>query len=135
MIEGDATTASMLAVIVRRSFPWDVVQVKTIPEGVTHLRSDDSFETVIADISLSSDGMAELTAETRRLKAGVVVLTTRPLSRTLLELFVGDDVFAVLPKPFELEELVTTLREAAEFAKTGSKMAARLFGFLKHSSE
>ena len=135
VIERDASTAAMITAVLRRSFPWEIVNVSTISEGAVKLQNDDSFKAVVADISTSSDDLSALTAQTRRLRSGVVLVSTRRLSRKMLELFVSDDVYSVLPKPFDVEELVSSLRGAVEFAQTGSKMAAHLFGFLKDVQE
>ena len=130
VIEPEPPIAKLLALLLRREFGFDVVTTRTITEGVSAMR-EGLFKAVIADISISADGIAELTAETRKQKSGVVVLTTGRIDRGTLELFVSDDVYAVFPKPFDIDEVMSSLRDAIEFAQAGSTIAARLHGFLK----
>ncbi len=129
LIEPDAGITQMLTVLLRRTFGFDVVQTRTIPEGMAAMR-EGSFKGLVVDISQSSEGLRELTMETRRQKCGVIVLTTGRVDREALELFVHDDVYAVFPKPFDIDDIVRAFRDAIEFAQTGSKMAALLHGFL-----
>jgi len=131
VIEPDEQVAKLLAVLLHRQFDFDVLTRKTLTEGASAMR-EGSFKGVIADISLSAEGLADLTAETRKQRSGMIVLTTGRIERATLELFVSDDVYAVFPKPFDIEEVMRSLREAIEFAQSGSKIAAILHGFLKN---
>ena len=130
IIEPERPIAMLLDVLIQRQLGFDTVTTQTLAEGVSAMR-EGSFRAVVADISLSADGLPELTAETRKQRSGVIVLTTGRIERETLELFVSDDVYAVFPKPFDNDEVMRSLGEAIEFAQSGSKMAAVLHGFLK----
>jgi DNA-binding NtrC family response regulator len=130
VIESDPTISGLLDAFLRRQFAFDVLHAHTILEGVDTLK-DNPCKAVIVDISVSAEGLVDLTAQTYKHNCAVLVLTTGRVDRKALELFVHDHVYAVFPKPFDIDELGITLTDAIEFAQSGSRMSALLHGFLK----
>ena len=108
----------------------EIVERLTLADALPLFSSED-FGFAMIDISSPSDELREFLHLSRtRQRTPVIAFTTRQVSRETLQLLVSDHVFAVFPKPFELQEVVTSVRAAVDAARAG-KLYPRLFGFLQ----
>jgi DNA-binding NtrC family response regulator len=129
VVEPDAPIARLITEVLRRECGFSVDRVMSIPEAIAALHQA-TFAALVVDISQSAEALDQLTQLTKAQEAAVIVLTTGRIDRNALELFVSDHVYAVLPKPFEVGDLATMLREAVAFAKQGAPISSKLHGFL-----
>lgn len=134
VVEPDTPIARLVTEVLKREFEFAVQRVRSIPEAISALH-EARFAALVVDISHSADALDELTELTKTQEAAVIVLTTGRIDRNALELFVSDHVYAVLPKPFELDDLATMMREAIAFAKHGAPMSSKLHGFLANQTK
>ena len=110
VIERDDGIAGLLRSLLNVHLHCSVTTTDTIVAGVEEMKRE-TFAIVIVDISTTAAGIELLTAETRKQKSTVLILTTGRIDRHALELFVSDHVYAVFPKPFDPRQLLDTLRQ------------------------
>jgi DNA-binding NtrC family response regulator len=129
IVEPDDATGRLLETLLRR-VGFDVARLATIDEAIPFL-DGNSVAAVLVDISVSSHRFDEMAARTRRQGAAVLVFTTGRVDREMLELFVTDHVWAVFPKPFDIDEVASSLQKGIAHASSGSPVSSRLHGFLE----
>ena len=97
--------------------------------------STEEFGFAMVDISRPTGELPEfLHISRKKQKSPVIAFTTGKITRETLNLLVNDHVFAVFPKPFEMNEVVTAVRAALEAASTGT-LYPKFFGFLDTGSK
>lgn len=97
--------------------------------------STEEFGFAMVDISRPTGELREfLHISRKKQKSPVIAFTTGKITRETLNLLVSDHVFAVFPKPFEMNEVVTAVRAAVEAASTGT-LYPKFFGFLDTGSK
>jgi DNA-binding NtrC family response regulator len=108
----------------------ETVELPSVEEALP-LYSSEDFDFAMVDISRPSDSLTEFLHVSRKeQKSPVIAFTTGRITRETLQVLVSDHVFAVFPKPFELEEVIASVRAALEAARTGT-LYPTFFGFLR----
>jgi AmiR/NasT family two-component response regulator len=93
--------------------------------------TSETFDFTMVDISRPSDELRELLHVSRKKqKTPVLAFTTGALSRETLQLLVEDHVFAVFPKPFDIEPVASSVSAAIEATREGT-LHPKLHGFLE----
>ncbi len=131
IVEPDEGVRRLQRTILRQHASIDeTVEVASVEEALP-LYSSEHFDFAMVDISRPSKSLNELLHVSRKeQKSPVIAFTTGQVSRETLQLLVSDHVFAVFPKPFELDEVIASVRGALEAARTGT-LYPTFFGFLR----
>jgi DNA-binding NtrC family response regulator len=112
----------------------EIVERQQIADAIP-VFSTEEFGFAMVDISRPTDELREfLRISRKKQKSPVIAFTTGKITRETLNLLVTDHVFAVFPKPFEVEQVVTAVRAAIEAASTGT-LYPKFFGFLDTGSK
>lgn len=135
IVEPDEGVRSLQRMILRQhAGAEETVERKTLDEALP-LYASEPFDFAMIDISRPSNSLEDfLHISKKEQKSPVIAFTAGHISRATLETLVKDHVFAVFPKPFELEEVVQEVRAAVEAARTGN-LHPKLFGFLQRHQE
>ena len=108
----------------------EVVERTSVAEALPAY-ADEHFDFTLIDISRHAEDLTEfLHLSKKRQKTPVIAFTTSRLTRETLQLVVSDHVFAVFPKPFELEAVVDSVRSALQAEKKGA-LHPKLHGMLQ----
>ena len=112
----------------------EVVERQQISDALPVFATEE-FGFAMVDISRPTGELREfLHISRKKQKSPVIAFTTGKITRETLNLLVSDHVFAVFPKPFEMNEVVTAVRAAVEAASTGT-LYPKFFGFLDTGSK
>ena len=130
VVEPDQSIRKLEALILRQHADIsEIVERLTIEEALP-LYAEEHFDFAMIEVSHPSETLHDfLHLSRKRQRSPVIAFTTAELSRQTLELLVEDHVFAVFPKPFELEEVAKSVRAAVEAANNG-KLHPKFYGFL-----
>jgi DNA-binding NtrC family response regulator len=109
--ESDEAIAALLRVTVCRVLACDVVLAHDAAAAATALQSNP-FDLVLIDIGMYSDGLHTLTkVRDRGHTCKVIALTTGVIAAPLVKTLATSDVYAVVMKPFDLQQLVEIILE------------------------
>ncbi|HEX3533255.1 MAG TPA: response regulator [Gemmatimonadaceae bacterium] len=110
--ERDAAVASLLEVVARQ-LPDCHITVAHDSDATVEALNTETFDVVLLDVGLYSDGLETLrSVRGRNSGCEVIALTTGAISAPLLKTLAKADVFAVLMKPFDAKQLEGVLRES-----------------------
>jgi CheY-like chemotaxis protein len=110
--ESDEAIASLLRVTVCRVLDCDVVLAHD-PAAATAALQKSQFDLILIDIGMDSDGLQTLTqVRNRTHRCEVIALTTGIIAAPLVKTLAGSDVYAVVMKPFDLQQLVEIILES-----------------------
>ena len=137
VVESDENIRTLQKRILSKYAEVDEITEKDSLANALDIYSREHFHFALIDISRPSDVLGEFLHLSRRQRAPVIAFTTKEVSRDTLQLLLDDHVFAMFPKPFELDELVESVLAAQAAAKAGA-LYPRFYGFLdrlRHSSQ
>ncbi|HEV8433919.1 MAG TPA: response regulator [Thermoanaerobaculia bacterium] len=110
--ERDPSIASLLQTVVCRVFACDV-RIANDPDAATEALRKESFDLVLLDVGMYSEGLETLRhIRGRNANCEVIALTTGVIAGALLKTLAEADVFAVLSKPFDMAQLDAVLHES-----------------------
>jgi DNA-binding NtrC family response regulator len=131
IVEPDQGVRRLQRTILRQHALIDETVEFTSVEEALPLYSSEHFDFAPVDISRPNNALREFLHVSRKeQKSPVIAFTTRRISRETLQVLVSNHVFAAFPKPFELDELIASIRAALEAARTGT-LYPTFFGFLR----
>jgi len=131
IVEPDVSIRSLQRMILRMHTDADDIVEKDSAAEALEVFSDEDFDFAMLDISRPADELREfLHVSRKKQRTPVIAFTTGKISRVTLQMLVDDHVFAVFPKPFELDELVESVRAGVAAAKAG-KLHPKFYGFLQ----
>jgi DNA-binding NtrC family response regulator len=131
IVEPDESVRRLQRTILRQHASIDETVELTSVEEALPLYSSEHFDFALVDISRPGDSLSELLHVSRKeQKSPVIAFTTGRISRETLQVLVSDHVFAVFPKPFDLDEVIASVRSALDAERTGMLYPA-FFGFLR----
>jgi DNA-binding response OmpR family regulator len=131
IVESDAGIRKLQSRILRQHAAADAIVERSVVADALGIFSSEHFDFAMVDISRPSDELREFLDVSRsRQKSPVIAFTTGVVDRDTMKLLVTDHVFAVFPKPFELEEVAASVRAAIAAAAAGT-LHPKFFGFLK----
>lgn len=130
IVEPDENIRKLQRMILRQHAGADeVVERISLSEAIPVFKSED-FDFAMIDISRPDDQLGEFLHISRKdQRVPVIAFTSSEVSRETLQLLVTDHVFAVFPKPFELETVTASVRAALEAERTGT-LYPSFHGFL-----
>lgn len=110
--ERDASIASLLETVVQRISDCEIIRTDS-PDGADEALLGQTFDVVLLDLGMYSDGMETLdSVKGRNENCEVIAFTTGVIAAPLLKTLAEADVFAVLMKPFDTEQLEAVIRES-----------------------
>ena len=129
--ERDASIASLLESVVQRICECDITRTDS-PEDADAALLSRTFDVVLLDVGMYSDGMETLSAvKGRNEDCEVIALTTGMIGAPLIKTLAEADVFAILMKPFDTEQLEAVIRESLRperIADSNHPLVYREFG-------
>lgn len=110
--ERDQSIAALLQAVVCRVMDCEAMVVDDATAAAAALTSH-VFDLVLLDVGMYSDGLRTL----RRIRgpngsSEVIALTTGPIAGPLLKALAEADVFAVINKPFDLDQFESVVLES-----------------------
>ena len=109
--ERDEGIATLLRTAVCRALECEVTLAHDA-ESATGLLRSRTFDLALLDISMKSDGLETLAhVRDRNERCEVIVLTTGVIQAPLVRTLSDADVFAVVTKPFDLQQLAQLVVE------------------------
>ncbi|HEX9983230.1 MAG TPA: hypothetical protein VGF69_08200 [Thermoanaerobaculia bacterium] len=135
IVEPDLGIRRLQRLIIRQVVGTDeIVEVRSIAEALP-IYASRHFNFAMVDISRPTDELRELLEISRKKqRSPVIAFTTAAVTRETLQLLVSDHVFAVFPKPFDLEAVIESVGSALSAEKAGT-LHPRFFGFLQRGEE
>lgn len=134
IVEPDESVRRLQRMILRQHAGADDIVERTCLRDALPVYASDHFDFAMVDISRQDGALEEfLRISRRKQKSPVIAFTTGPVSRDVLQMLAGDHVFAIFPKPFELDQIVASVKSAIDASATGT-LYPKLFGFLQKSS-
>ena len=130
VVESDETIRTLQNRILRKYAEIDEVIEKSTLADALEIYAHEHFHFALIEIPRALDDLREFLHHSRRQRAPVISFTTREVSRDVLQLLLSDHVFAIFPKPFELDELVESVQAARAAAAAGA-LYPRFYGFLE----
>ena len=108
----DEAIALLLETAIRRVLPCQIVLAHE-PSAATEALRSNTFDVVLLDIGMYSDGLATLQhIDGHNARTEVIALTTGVISSTLLKTLAKAEVAAVVAKPFDLNQVVGLVIQA-----------------------
>lgn len=116
--ERDHSIASLLQTAICRVVTCDVTVAHDPDEAAEVLRSQ-IFDLVLLDVGMYSDGLETLAyVRGRNANCEVIALTTGLIAAPLLKTLADADVFAVITKPFDMNQIVALVVESLRFDRS-----------------
>jgi DNA-binding response OmpR family regulator len=108
----DEVLVAMVAVDLLIELGFDVVEATTARAALDHAGADDAhFEFAVVDLGLPDRSGEELIAELKKLRSDFPIIVASGYSEELLRNRIKpDDNVAFLGKPYDLQDLLTTIK-------------------------
>jgi DNA-binding response OmpR family regulator len=121
VVDDDAAIRTLLALLCRRE-GWSV---ELAPDGAAGLAAATTFvpDVIVLDLMMPGISGFDVLAELARRDAAMlrqVIVLTAVSTAVLTALAPDENVFKLMRKPFDLQELIATIRACAEAHRAGA---------------